>query len=617
MTLLFLILSAILVRMPFLLQSGNLMDFDEATFALMAKRILEGEIPFYISGHSYSGSMISFVMAPFVATLGTTPLAIKLASLSMFLVFIILNYFLLKKIFSKPVSVFANVLLVCMPSGVLDISLRVWGGHAELWSFSAGLLLLLVHYFDSSHSKQVKNKLLIAIGLVAGAALWINDFFLLFLLPYIIYFALRSRQDQNRNLLQSTCDWITLKQFHIPKWLRYFFLGLHAFIGLTLLMHVFSMILPKPTPEWIANIIDVFRASTPFRVKEIKKIALVLLAEALILAVASRSTSDARKKAINRISHVAGGFLIGYLPALLFNILGGEGLRIFQKSGFLNLPALQARFSDIFANKIPNFVLGLSYHWRPAASDIMQLGGTFFLGLIITITLFVLWHYRRDFLLLWKSEHRIAPSHVVIFFLIGIMTIAGNLLSTLEAVRYLAPLYIALTTIIGVFLGGILWPKSRIIASFVGILIAGHFLYTNAHAYLELPKTRMSSYEQMLDYLEANNIQGGHAARTVSHILTYLSNEEIVFSTYAQKERYLPHETYTNLLSTKAYAFENDDSSAELFRKNAELKRKVKHEKIFGNYVIFIVEAPLHESTTPDSYLTWREAPHLHVYLNE
>lgn len=613
-----LITAALLVRLFFLLQSGNIIDFDEATFALMAKRVLEGEIPLFISGHSYSGSFISFVMAPFIACLGTTPLAIKLASTVLFLIFITLNYFLMKKLFSRRVSLFANLFIAFMPAGVMDVSIRVWGGHAELWSFAAGLLLLLACYFELDQPRLSKNSRLFLIGLTVGAALWIGEIFVLFLLPYLTYFFLRFRPEPDKSLLVWLGDYFLLKNVSIPRVLKPPLFLLHLFIVFFFSAHFLSLLLGAPMPSWFEGIAHFFKAKTPFQIKSMKLIAYLMMGEAVFVFIMGRVSFLERMARIQKVGLIALGFALGHLPALLFNTLGGEGLRIFHKSGSIPFSEFFLRFKDVFLNKFPNFILGLSYLKPPGFDNGQAILSLSFLSLIIFILFSTAVAYRKSFLIFGKMPQGFKPSYLVIFYLIMALTLFGNLISALEATRYLIPCYLALTGILGVFLGEVVWNRSKTLSLFLTFLIAGFFLYTNYEYYKDIPKNRFQNYQEIIQYLEKNNVRGGVASRNISHLLTYLTGEKIVFSASSPKERYLPHEKYIDSLRHKAYVFRETDSDLKLFQTNRALFTKVTATHRVDKFIIYLAEFPQAQGQSLDvSYSEWRPKSHLHFYLNQ
>lgn len=614
-TLALLLAAAFLIRLPFFLHSTDFMDFDEATFAAMARHILEGEFPIYIWGHSYSGSLTSFVMAPFLALLGSKALAIKLTAFTFFSAFIAIHYVLLKKIFSKTASVFASTLILLMPPGLLDDSMRVWGGHAELWPFAAAVLLCLFLYFDSPGSQKRKSQLLFLTGFFSGFGLWLNHSFFVYLFPCVIFFALRLRPSRE-SFFTALVQAFWLKKTNVPLLLRRSLVAFHFILGFYFLVQFAAMGREAFQGTWAEPLIRIFATDPPLRIKEMKAILFILIGEVVFLWMASASARGERQLRMKKAGTGAAGFTLGFFPALLFNILGGEGLRIFHKSGAISLAEFPLRARDIFLEKIPHFILGMppysSLSGPPEFRLPQTLGALLILGLLATAVI----AYRKDFAIFGSPPQFFKPSYAVLFFLLGGFTVLTNLLSTLEAPRYLAPCYLALAAVLGAFLGQILWPRSKVLALLLAGLISGHYLTADFSFYREFPRHQTELYQQFFDYLNRHQIYGGLAPRMLSHPLTFLSEEKMVFAATSPQERYLPHEQYVNQLRRKALIFEKNEAEARQFQQDPQQMEKVFDSEIIGNYVIFLVkETDLQNNDLRYAEQVGRRGPRL--FLNQ
>ncbi|MDP3921135.1 MAG: glycosyltransferase family 39 protein [Candidatus Omnitrophota bacterium] len=579
--LLILLIAAFLTRLPSVLLAGNLIDFDEATFALMAKRILEGELSVYASGHSYSGSLVSFLMAPWIALIGNNPAAIRLTSLTVFLVFVAIFYLLMKKIFDRRVAVFSSVFMVFMPIGVFDISTRVWGGHSEIWPVAALLLYLLHRFFDSPAPVARPLRHLFLIGFVAGMAVWINSLFFLFLIPSILFFALRLGSRPGRHSRPQ------------PTALRFLFAGIHLFILGYVVLQFYAMIQGS------------LHGDPPFRMKELKKIVLLLVGEAVFLSLWNAADKKERMLQIKYLACTVLGCAVGNLPALVFNLLGGEGLRIFHKSGLIPFSLLAQRLHEVFVIKIPKFILGFSE--TPMFTSLETgIAEWILLFLMLALMFAVAWHKRAK------------PGYFMLFLFIALLTVAANVFSSLEAARYLVPLYWTLTVCLGIFLGEMLWPRSKALACILAVVIAGYFLFGNVRYYQNLPKDGLSQYRAIIDGLNENQVQGGFAPRSLSLILAYLSGEELVFSVHPDRARYLPYDQYAHLLKRRAHIFQMSDSAAADFRMNEPLFAKVINIIKTRQWVAYIVDEGEEPGEPPvPPYPEWRAHSGLHIYLNE
>jgi len=582
-----LLLAAALVRLPFLLQSGNFLDLDEATFGLMAHRFLTGEIPIYFSSQSYLGSFAAFVLFPLTLFLGWTALPVKLTAFLFFLGFFTVNFLLFKKIAGRTAAIFASLFLIFMPSHLFDLSLRVLGGHSELWLFQAALLLLLYRYFEEPPRSPVL--LLFAIGLILGTALWICEIFLLFLIPFAIYFFLKFRS------LSEVSDFFHLGRFRLPPKLRMLFRVWHGCLVVFFLIHLAGLVFLTPATE---KFFHFFGASPPFEIKTLKIVFLILCGE-IFLVSWFQTPSASRISTFSRLGSFLGGFLIGYFPAIFFNLAGGEGLRILEKSGALHLGVWVERGHFIFTKRIPEFILDLRPPFFTPLLSIHALANLVFCCLIVFILLMTGIYFRRD-----------KNSYVWIFYGMGIFTIFANLISTLEAARYLAPLYLALTGIFGFFFGKILWPRARALSILIALLMLSHFAYGTCRFYQSVPKNFQSSYDGIIDFLESRNLRGGYASRQISSVLTYLSEEKLVFSSFGIPDRYFAYEDYVGTLKERAYIFETGDSSHDAFKKDAASLSS----RVFGPYVVYY---PENSEGTDLPYAPSVRKFFLHIYLNE
>jgi hypothetical protein len=596
---------ALVLRAFFLPEAGHLIDLDEATFGLMAKRILEGELPIYISGHSYSGSFIAFLTAPFIALMGTHPMALKLPLLILFAFFLALNQAFLKKTATPPVAAFGTLFLAVMPRGMLDVSMRAWGGHAELWSFAAGFWLLVARFLDSNKGRG-KASLLFASGLVAGTALWLSEMFLLYMAAFLLYAAWRTCPAPRGNFSRWLANLFWLRLPSLPPWFRYFSV-MHLVIAVWLAANLLGMLGVENIP---------FATDPLFRMKELKKIALYLLGEVFLAVLLANSDGERRKDLLKKTGLVLTGFLLGHFPAILFNSMGGEGLRIFHRSGFLAGPDLTARIHDLFCRKIPSLIL--------ASPPPFDAGEIAFILLMTGIVLAAFLAFRK------QANCCIQP-----FFFLALFTVAANALSTLEAERYLAPAYLAVANILGFFLGAVLWKRTRAGACLLAFVVAAYFLRSDWQFYREIPRGRLEGFKSVLEYVKEKGLHGGRAPRSLSHILTFLAGEEVVFAAYSQEERYLPHHRYAESLSRQAYVFETDDSAHELFKNDASLAGQILEKQEIGRYIVYIVaekqpapparadenepRPPAESGRSPQAdvpYSLWKPKPHLRLYLN-
>ena len=145
---------------------------DEAIVGLMARHILEGEIPVFYYGQEYLGSLEALVASFYFRLFGSSPLVLKLSPFSFFLLFQVLCYFLFKKIGGRIVAFIACQFLVLSSSALLIWSVAARGGHIEI--LTLGVLLLLTQL---PHSR---GKIGTFLNSELTETLYLSDFFFLF-----------------------------------------------------------------------------------------------------------------------------------------------------------------------------------------------------------------------------------------------------------------------------------------------------------------------------------------------------------------------------------------------------------------------------------------------------
>ena len=63
-------LAGVLLRVAYFLSIKHVIDPDEAVVGLLARHILEGELPVFMYGQAYNGSLESCIIAPFFYLFG-------------------------------------------------------------------------------------------------------------------------------------------------------------------------------------------------------------------------------------------------------------------------------------------------------------------------------------------------------------------------------------------------------------------------------------------------------------------------------------------------------------------------------------------------------------------
>lgn len=164
-------------RVAFLVWTSASIDADEAVSGVLALRISRFEaFPVWFGGQEYMGALDAYVLAPFVAMLGPTKWALKLAALSLSLGQVATGVMLARRLSGRAGALLAGLLLACPPLFLTTWSLKL-RGVVSIWLL--GQVLWLISLEVDERGWTTRRGL--AWGLVAGLGTWAN----LLVFPYV------------------------------------------------------------------------------------------------------------------------------------------------------------------------------------------------------------------------------------------------------------------------------------------------------------------------------------------------------------------------------------------------------------------------------------------------
>ena len=130
------------MRLPFLITGKIPFDSDEAVEGLMARHVLNGELPAFFWGQAFKGVPEVYASAGMFAAFGSSVTALKSVTLAFFATYVALNFVLLDKLASRWLAVAASLLLVFAPPALVFWSL--WAGSEYVLIMLLGTTLLLM-----------------------------------------------------------------------------------------------------------------------------------------------------------------------------------------------------------------------------------------------------------------------------------------------------------------------------------------------------------------------------------------------------------------------------------------------------------------------------------------
>jgi len=184
------------VHIPFLVHNYGLMDSDEAIPALQGKHIAEGKLPtiFYYSAR-FQGSLPQHYYALLFKVFGYSIFLVKLAAYLAFAAFLIIQFLLLKNIFSREFAAVVSLFYVFPFHNLILSSFDVGSGFAVVFLLGSLIFTLTYKIYD-----QGKDHLLQTLGFLMGLAFWTHQISIVFILTSAVFLLLRYKLRVKRYL---------------------------------------------------------------------------------------------------------------------------------------------------------------------------------------------------------------------------------------------------------------------------------------------------------------------------------------------------------------------------------------------------------------------------------
>jgi hypothetical protein len=521
---------AIAARLPFLISGKIPFDSDEAVEGLMARHVLNGELPAFVWGQAYKGVPEAYASAVVFAMFGSSVAGLKSVTLGFFALYVALNFILLDRIASRWIAIAGSLLLVFAPPAFVLWSLSASAEYVLVMLLGTILLLLCLRLEGTGRAETNRSKtdgatggahrakgVLFGIGLVAGLGLWVHQLFVVYLLPVLSIHTLRS-------------EWWARGDLGRPKKVAVF-LGALAVLYLTLGLIAFvtggfSIPLASHT----------ISATAP---QKLFRIAVGFAGLAVLAHVLSRTTAARARAFGSRYWPLATGVCFGYLPVVLYSVLV-EMARSPVRIG--DLADLAHAAPDIIGNIVPilaGFKLAtterLAVPLATAVPAAAALAG-------------YLWINRgrlARFLRLSSKDASIAGDFFPLFvlFVPALFVIGGVYIDT-QSYRYLIPWYAGVS--VAWATGALTLTKERRrLAAAVVVAIAAVHSWQQWLWYQKLVPDSQSLVT--IDCLKRNGIRGGSAEYWTSYKLTFLSLEEVIIAPIDGVDRY---PRYTEIVRT-------------------------------------------------------------------
>ncbi|MGH7264922.1 MAG: ArnT family glycosyltransferase, partial [Candidatus Rokuibacteriota bacterium] len=147
------------------------LDSDRAVVGLMARHILQGELPVFFWGQPYGGTLEAHLAAVLFYLFGASRLTLALSPFLFSLAFLALTYRLGCELFDRATGRVALLLVAVAPPTLVSHSVTTWGHYISHLALGSLVLLLA---FRTARAPDPPRRLLFVLGFAAGLA-WYNS----------------------------------------------------------------------------------------------------------------------------------------------------------------------------------------------------------------------------------------------------------------------------------------------------------------------------------------------------------------------------------------------------------------------------------------------------------
>ena len=500
---------AIAARLPFLITGKIPFDSDEAVEGLMARHVLEGELPAFFWGQAFKGVPEVYASAGAFALFGSSVTVLKSVTLVLFALYVALNFVLLDRVTTRWVAACASLLLIFAPPALVFWSLDASAEYVLIMLL--GTVLLLLCRADRAEGKGQKAEIprLLAIGLVVGLALWVHQLFVVYLIPLMLVRAMRSDPWKRRDTRRLNRVAVALGAIAGV----YLLLGIIAFLSGGFSLQLGSLAISATAPQKMA------------------RIAIGILALAALVQLMSTTPRAQVRVAIGRYWPLAAGFLVGYAPVLLYSIFV-EPAR--SPARVANLRQLMAAAPDIFGNILP-ILAGFKV---PPTTDRLPIPVVPALPAAAALAAY-----------LWFSRGRLLTDFFALFVVFFPLLFLGSgaYLDT-QSYRYFIPWYAGLSIAWAVGSLALAREHKAVATLIVATIVAVHAWQQVAWYRKLQPDTQSLA---TIECLRRNGIRGGYAEYWTAYKLTFLAQEEIIIAPTDGIDRYPRYTEYVRSLAAR------------------------------------------------------------------
>ncbi len=497
------------------------LDGDEAIWGLMGQHILQGQIPTYMYGQNYLGTLEIIAAAWFMQWMGNSVVALRIVSVVLYGGFLVLYAMLVNRWWGKRVALL-SLIVIAFPSWRI-----FWWTFRPFYVFGImsilGMAALLLFPMNFSQKYWVGCVRWGVFGFMVGLGVWSHPLTLVYFVAVALVSLLQTPEWLGLyRKTQEFCERVVripLRELAPGLSLGVFALGVLAFFAT-----------------------DCEPQDTYVKIQMISRVLLLGVGVGLVLII--MGISARRKQWLLGALSWGMGFVVGNLPQwgawAFYGIAPASGVLPTCPTGiFPRLRLLGEGFLPAIWG-IP--VLADLFRHSPLQTGLWIL---MFLVALIALGVFF-WTQRLTFwnlvLLspLSRKEGKTAIWGIVLGLPIVLVLLGGNI-GDIYHVRHLLISWQAAIVILALFLARVA-KKSRV----VGLCLIGlWFVQVGIGNLLEVGQywhSRRALYapqavSTLEDFLVQNHVTGGYADYWTAYPLDFLTEERLVFATYNGLDR--------------------------------------------------------------------------------
>lgn len=189
------IITALLVRWPFIAAGDTMLNPDEAIVGVMALDIAAGDqFPIYFYGQRYMGSLESIIIAGCMQVFDNPLYALRMGPALVFGLFVAVQFLMLSRWFGRIGGLIGALSLLAASPMFMHWSISARGGYIEILLWGTALMWAYSEWFlpktaDSGIAGTLSptRRQRFMMGFLVGSGLWINPSIGFFAIPIILH----------------------------------------------------------------------------------------------------------------------------------------------------------------------------------------------------------------------------------------------------------------------------------------------------------------------------------------------------------------------------------------------------------------------------------------------